>query len=351
MQTRTLSEANLDAEIFTAPIVAAEMRRMLDTRREAIAAIARGIAARKPERLLFFGSGGSSSALYSGYWAGLNLLDLSVDYLLSPDIVSARPPILNDRTVAIGASYSGKTVDTMAAKRLIDEAKVPLLAVTRYANAELAKGAAWSVTYESRALYSSPALLTMLLVVELARALDRWSPEVEAFERALEESPRVIEGIAAVSRQLGEEHASKLDRDHLLVLAGGAAYMLAYMMTFDMFGEYLKQYASFIHYGEFRHGPLETVRKGHPSMMFLLGNDRSRRFGEETLNFARRNGAETFVFDARELAPQAHPLLDALVLYPSQLWLLYAAACQRDLDLNHYHYMHVTPYTEGDTFF
>ena len=38
MQTRTLSEANLDAEIFTAPIVAAEMRRMLDTRREAIAA-------------------------------------------------------------------------------------------------------------------------------------------------------------------------------------------------------------------------------------------------------------------------------------------------------------------------
>lgn len=351
MQTRTLSEANLDAEIFTAPIVAAEMQRMLDTRRNTVASIAREIAARKPERLLFFGSGGSSSALYSGYWAGLNLLDLSVDYLISPDIVSAHPRSLNERTVMIGASYSGKTVDTMAARKLIDQAKSPLLAVTRDVSAELAKGAAWSVTYESRALYSSPALLTMMLVVELARALDRWSPELEAFERALEDSPRLIGSVAEASRRLGEEHASKLERDHLLVLAGGAAFMLGYMMTFDMFGEYLKQYASFIHYGEFRHGPLETVRAGHPSMMFLLGNDASRRFGDETLNFASRNGAETFCFDARELAPDAHPLLDALVLYPSQLWLLYEAACRRELDLNHYHYMHVIPYVEGDTFF
>ena len=46
---------------------------------------------------------------------------------------------------------------------------VPLFAITRYADAELAQGATWKVTYESIALYSSPAYLTMCLVVDLAR--------------------------------------------------------------------------------------------------------------------------------------------------------------------------------------
>jgi hypothetical protein len=38
-------------------------------------------------------------------------------------------------------------------------------------------------------------------------------------------------------------------------------------MAYDMFGEFLKDHCAYIHAGEFRHGPLETVRQGEPTML------------------------------------------------------------------------------------
>ncbi len=123
------------------------------------------------------------------------------------------------------------------------------------------------------------------------------------------------------------------------------------MMAYDMFGEFLKEYSAYIHYGEFRHGPLEIVRPGEPTMLFLMGNDASRPFAEEGIAFATGNGAKVVVFDGKELAPHAHPMFDALVLYQSQIWLLYYMACRRGVDLDNYKYMHVVPYAAGDTYF
>ena len=351
MDGRALKTKNLESEIFTAPIVADDLERMWRTRRAAIRTIAQQIAAREPRNIVFFGSGGSAAALYTGYYTMLHYSSLPSSYLLSPEIVSARPAVLDESAVAVGASYSGKTVDTMAAKHFLQERGVPILAITRKPDAELANRAAWSLTYDSRTLYSSPAYLTMMLVVELCRARGECSKEVKSLEQALSSFPALMKSIAESSRQLAEHNAPELDSQKILVLAGGGSYALGYMMAFDMFGEYLKQYCSFINYGEFRHGPLEIVRPGEPTMMFLLGNDGSRPFGEATLNFGRRNGARVVVFDGAQLAPGAHPMFDALVLYLSQLWLLYYMGCRRGMDLNHYNYMHVTRYAEGDTFY
>jgi fructoselysine-6-P-deglycase FrlB-like protein len=344
-------KTNLEAEIFTAPIVAGEIERMWNTRREAVRAIAQEIAARKPRSVLWFGSGGSAAALYSGYYAMLRCSTLPANYIISPELTGLDPAGLDRDVVAIGASYSGKTVDTLAARRLLDRRGVPQLAITRKPEAELARGAAWNLTYDSRALYSSPAWLSMLLVVELERARGNASEAVETLGRALEGVPGLLVAISEASRETARRNASELDDGKLLVLAGGAACALGYMMAFDMFGEYLKRYCAFLNYGEFRHGPLEIVGQGEPLMMFLMGNDGTRPYAEATLAFARKHGARTVVFDAAELSPGAHPALDALVLYLSQLWLLYFMAERRGLDLDHYDYMHVVPYTDADTFY
>lgn len=347
----SLAAKNRKAEIFSVPVVANELGRMWREKRAQVASIAKEIASWQPRNIVFFGSGGSASALYSGYYAAARYLDLPVNYLVSPDVVAMFSEALDKNSVTIAASYSGKTVDTLTARDALRRRGVPLLAVTRKPDAELGQGAAWSLTYESIALYSSPAYLTMLLVVELCRARNRWSEELAEFEGALEALPALMHSIAEPSRQLAESRAAELAGDKLLILAGGSTYTLGYMMAYDMFGEYLKQYCAFLHYGEFRHGPLEIVRPGEPTMMFLMGKDSSRPFAEATLNFADRNGAAVVMFDAAELAPNAHPLLGALVLYQSQLWLLYHLACHRGIDLDAYKYMHVTPYAEGDTFY
>jgi fructoselysine-6-P-deglycase FrlB-like protein len=349
--TLTLDEKNLKAEIFSAPVVAGELARMWSEKRQAIRQIAKEIHARNPRNIVFFGSGGSAAALYSGYWAALHFLELPVSYLLGPDILSVSPKILDSNCVAIGASYSGKTVDTIQAKEHIVKSGALLFTITRRADAELAMGATWAVTYESIALYTSPAYLAMILVVDLARERGEGSAELDEFEKALEELPKRLEAIAEPSRQMAERLAPELDAGKLLVLSGGSAYTLGYMMAYDMFGEFLKEYCAYIHYGEFRHGPLEMVRPGEPTMLFLVGNDRSRSFAEAGIQFASGNGAKTVVFDGRELAPGAHPLFDALVLYQSQLWLLYYMACRRGVDLDNYKYMHVVPYAAGDTYF
>ncbi len=348
----SLTEKNLQAEIFSVPVVADELERMWRIKRPEIARIAAEIADRKPANICFFGSGGSFSALYSGYYAMLRYTALPALYLISPEIVSAMPAALGPNSVAVGASYSGRTVDTMHAKRYLAEQQVPLLAITKSPDAELAASANWSLSYDSIALYSSPAYLTMLLAVELCRVRREWCAEIEAFEEALHDLPSLLRRIAESSRQLAAARGAELDSsENLIILAGGCCYTLGYMMAFDMFGEYLKQYCSFIHYVEFRHGPLEIVGPGEPTMMFLMGNDSSRPFARATLEFGRRNGAPAVVFDAAELAPKAHPMLDALVLYQSQIWLLYELACRRGIDLNAYRYMHVVPYAPGDSFY
>lgn len=167
--TLTLDEKNLKAEIFSAPVVAGELARMWSEKRQAIRQIAKQIHTRNPRNIVFFGSGGSAAALYSGYWTALHFLKLPVNYLLGPDILSVAPSVLDENCVAIGASYSGKTVDTMRAKEHIVKGGALLFTITRRADADFAKGANWSVTYESIALYTSPAYLTMMLVVDLAR--------------------------------------------------------------------------------------------------------------------------------------------------------------------------------------
>ncbi len=346
-----LAEKNLMAEIFSAPVVADELERMGKEKQAQVVEIAQEIHQRKPSTILYFGSGGSSSSLFSGYWAALSLLKQPVNYLLAPDIIASSPAIFDQNCVAIGASYSGKTVDTMRAKRWLLEHKVPLFSITRRPDAELAKGATWSMTYESIALYSSPAYLTMRLAIELARLRDEWSQELEKFEASLEALPGLLRRTYEASRQMAEARAAELDEGKLVVLSGGAATMLGYMFAYDMFGEFLKRHAAFIHAGEFRHGPLEIIRKGEPTMLFVIGNDRSRLFAESGVKFSKGNGARVVTFDARELAPEAHPLLDALLMYNSQLWLLYYMACRKNLDLDDYKYMHQVPYADDDTYF
>jgi fructoselysine-6-P-deglycase FrlB-like protein len=346
-----LAQTNLKAEIFSAPIVADELERMGKEKHAQLVEIAKEIHKRKPASILYFGSGGSSSALFSGYWAALSLIKQPVNYLLAPDIIASSPAILDENCVAIGASYSGKTVDTMRAQRWLLERKVPLFSITRRPEAELAKGATWSMTYESVALYSSPAYLTMQLAVELARLRNEWTPELDKFEASLHALPHLLRRTYEASRQMAEAKAAELDEGALVVLSGGAATMLGYMFAYDMFGEFLKRHAAFIHAGEFRHGPLEIIREGEPTMLFVIGNDRSRIFAEAGAKFSKGNGARVVTFDGRELAPEAHPLLDALLLYNSQLWLLYYMACRKNIDLDHYKYMHQVAYAEGDTYF
>ena len=349
--TENLAEKNLKAEIFSAPVVADELERMGKEKHAQLVEIAKEIHQRKPSTILYFGSGGSSSALFSGYWAALSLLKQPVNYMLAPDIIASSPSIIDQNCVVIGASYSGKTVDTMRAKSWLLDRKAPLFSITRRADAELAKGATWSMTYESIALYSSPAYLTMQLAIELARLRNEWSAELEKFEASLHALPALLRKIYEPSRQMAEAKAAELDEGKLVVLAGGAATMLGYMFAYDMFGEFLKRHAAFIHSGEFRHGPLEIIRPGEPTMLFVIGNDRSRLFAEAGVKFSKGNGARVVTFDARELAPEAHPLLDALLLYNSQLWLLYYMACRKNLDLDDYKYMHQVPYADDDTYF
>ena len=181
MTVADLAAKNLKAEIFSAPVVADELARMWSEKRAGIQHVAREIHARNPRNIVFFGSGGSAAALYSGYWAALHYLKLPVHYILAPDIIAARPGILDEHSVAIGASYSGKTVDTIQAKGVVLQRGAPLFAITRRPDGELAKGATWWITYESIALYSSPAYLTMMLAVELARLRGEASPELDRF--------------------------------------------------------------------------------------------------------------------------------------------------------------------------
>jgi len=84
-----------------------------------------------------------------------------------------------------------------------------------------------------------------------------------------------------------------------------------YGPAYDMFGEFLKEYCAYIHMGEFRHGPLEIVRPGEPTMLILTGNDGFGASGKKQLEeLAKTEGIEIVANEVYD--KQATDLTDVL---------------------------------------
>jgi fructoselysine 6-phosphate deglycase len=322
-------ERALRSELFSAPHLESDLARFLREGAPKVRELAAEARQAGVESLFFVGSGGSWSSMYSGKYLCDRFLRVPAELSLSYELCWRAPARLDERALVILASYSGATADTLAALEFARSRGARTVALVNRADSPIGAGADATIAYGSPGLYSLPLAAVTTFVTEWAR-LDG-HPDAETLDAALEEVPeqvgRAFRGGQQAGRELAEQFA---DATLLYCVGAGPLYGLAYKFALTVFMENLRIHGSAIESAEFRHGPAEMLERQRPDLVVLVGSDESREQTLQTLEFARRSGARTAVFDAADYA--THPLLSPFVLKVALQWFIVYGALLRDID-------------------
>jgi fructoselysine-6-phosphate deglycase len=345
-----LLEKNQHSEISSYLIAADEIEKSLAANREKLSGLARFLLEQAPDRILLLGSGASWVTLYSGYYFLQTCTSLPVAHRFGPEFLTDEPKEkARGKTVAILASYSGNTADTVNAARTCRERGIPTIAICRTRKGRLIEQAGHLITYESVCLYTSAMANLLWLLAEYA-GLKGEKAEAARMQEELRRLPDKLRGALARSEQVAAEAVERLkDEEFFYVLGDGAVWGLAYQFGYTNIMEYAKIDAACLRGCEWRHGPLEVLPRS-PSMIQFVGTDPSRQYSLATQAYCRQRGARLAVFDAKDYF-DCHPVLAPFALHAvSQLFLIdYCTLHGRDMDA--YGEMHIRPYTPGETYF
>jgi fructoselysine-6-phosphate deglycase len=345
-----LFKKNQRSEISSYLIAADEIEKSLGANRQELARLARFLKEQAPDRILLLGSGASWVTLYSGYYFLQTCTSMPVAHRYGPEFLADEPQELaRGKTVAILASYSGNTADTVNAARACRQRGIPTIAICRTRKGRLMEQADQLLTYESVCLYTSAMANLLWLLAEYAN-LRGEKAEGTRMQEELRRLPDRFRGALPKSEEVAGEAVERLkDEEFFYVLGDGAVWALAYQFGYTNLMEYAKIDAACLRGCEWRHGPLEVLPRS-PAMIQFVGTDPSRQYALAAQNYCRARGARLAVFDSRDYF-DCHPVLAPFALHTvSQLFLIYYCTLHgRDMDA--YGEMHIRPYIPGETYY
>jgi fructoselysine 6-phosphate deglycase len=345
-----LLKKNQQSEISSYLIAADEIEKSLARNREELTRIARFLKDYAPDRILLLGSGASWVTLYTGYYFLQTCTSLPVVHRFGPELIADEPRArAKAKTVAILASYSGNTADTVAAAAECRARGYPTIAICRTRRGKLMELADHLITYESVCLYTSAMANLLWLLADYAEMRGE-KAEAVRMKKELEALPGRFRSALARSEEVAGEAVERLkDERFFYVLGDGAVWGLAYQWGYTNLMEYAKIHAACLRSSEWRHGPLEVLPSS-PAMVQFVGTDATRDYALGTQAYCRARGARLAVFDSRDYF-DTHPVLAPFALHTvSQLFLLsYCTLHGRDMDA--YGEMHIRPYLPGETYF
>jgi fructoselysine-6-P-deglycase FrlB-like protein len=345
-----LLAVNKETEILSAYIAADRIEATLKENAGTIGELARRIQAYKPEQILFVGSGASYCTLYTGYYYLRTASTMRVQHFFGPELVVDDPPSVRpDKTVAILASYSGKTADTLAASAFLKERGVPRIALSKDDQGPLAGDCEHVLAYRDKCLYTSAMANLLALLAGYLRLQGEGGPAGE-LQEALGRIPDQMRGVLDKAEQRAMADLERVaDDDFFYVLGDGALWALAYQFGYTNLMEYSRVHAACLRSCEWRHGPLEVLFRS-PAMIHFIGSDASREYALATRDYCAANGGRLVLFDVEDYFP-THPVLAPMVLHPvSQMFILYQSTA-RGINMDDYLQMHVKPYRPGEKYF
>ena len=344
MEKEKLFEKNINAEIISCPILVEGLKKIINTKIDHIEDVAKRIYESDPERLIFTGSGNSWSAMYSAKYLMDKFSSLPCELFYGPELIAREPNYINNRNYAIATSYTGKTEDTLDAVKYLKNKGAKTVSITKTNDSPISIESDINISYESKSLYISAIFEIYILISHILNFRGEFE-NFSNFFNELIEIPQKLEKVIGESRDKSKKIADDLADSRLIyICADGPLYALGYQTALTTITEYLRIDASIVQGCEWRHGPLEVVGKGKPTVGFLLGSDKSRIYTERTMNFCKKYGAKTFNFDMKEYDLDTNPLLSPFFIYPMINWFILYMSVIKNIVLDEYLYMHVVDY-------
>lgn len=319
--------------LFTSPVLETDLARFLKSQAAHIRDLAHKAITDKVEHIYWVGSGNSWCNLYSGKYLLDRFTSIPSDYFPGYEFIWRSPPRLNRQSLAIFASYSGATEDTLNALEFAKKRGARTVSIVNRADSPMGELADEVIPFESKALYILPLAVAYLFALEAAR-LQNASGVDEIITQLMELPPRlgaIYRDTETRARELAQEFAAE---KLFYVLASGPLYGLGYKFGLTVFMENMRVNGSFLETSEFRHGPVEMLDREKPTLVFLLGTDESRAISERVLNLARSSGARAIIYDMADY-PDVHPLLAPFVLMITLEWFaVYSSLLRGITDLD-----------------
>lgn len=284
--------------------------------------------------VILTGMGGSLFSAY-GTWLRLSqALPLPVSLWDTSELIQQSPALLREGTAVVAISQSGESVELCRMTELDNGVSVRVAitntvdnTLSRWASLKLATEVGPEQTVSTKTYTAGLVALYIferLLAVEGDALADEIATLADATELLLSLLP---EKMAETLAFLGHENP-------LTFIGRGGSYASA-MMAALVTAEAAKAPTQALSGGQFRHGPLELVREGFRSMLFLGGPGATLDLNIKTINDIDRFGGRCFVIAPERAASAlsanhqallvpdvAEGLLPVLEILPIQLLMV-----------------------------
>ncbi len=280
------------------------------------------------ERVIFVACGSPLCACQTAKILANKYSNLFVETYSGLDFLFNTPYGIDEKTLVIGVSDSGKTKEVVDSVEKARELGAITIALTKKANSPLYKAAEYGVAYEAECIWMIHVLLSYYIVILMMRksGFGDFKELLSDIEKLPSEFRRLIDTVEKDMENLGSRASNwKM----IYTVASGNLLPMAYKEGVITMLEFTWTHGSALNAAEFRHGPLEVVEEGVP-YVFLLGNDDTRNITKRAIDFVRKYTSEVIVFDILDYSNDMSPDLDPLMLFVPLEFFYYYLSIYKD---------------------
>ncbi|MEA3537003.1 SIS domain-containing protein [Rhizobium sp. CC-YZS058] len=281
----------------------------------AVEAIRARIDAGEVRHIILTGMGGS---LFSAYGTSLRLshsLSVPVSLWDSSELIQQAPSVLRPGTLVIAISQSGESIELRRMAELdrgtsvkVAITNTPDNTLSRWADLKLATNVGPEQTVSTKT-YTAGLVALYILERLLIGDTGTLAVEIDTLANAIEDLLSTLPGKM-------EETLAFLGHDMPLSFIGRGASYASAMMAALVTAEAAKASTQAFSGGQFRHGPLELVREGFRSVLFIGGGDATFDLNLKTVSDIARLGGRCLVV-APEHTAAALPHDQIALILPS----------------------------------
>jgi fructoselysine 6-phosphate deglycase len=280
------------------------------------ALVGRGI-----ERLFFVGCGAPHFMMrLLEYWAKRYAISLDIRSYFSAEFIHQDPRALDQHTLVVFGSHSGKTVETVAAAEYLASKTCTSVAITQQVDSPLGSSVDQVITYGSTEQgYFSSYMLGQAFVSAIFDKLEPGWGYHDLIISSLSLLPAALAEAKAANLTIAATQAEAFADDRLLyVIGAGPMFTTAYTFASCFLMEMQRMHAHPLVAAEFFHGPIEIVDETTP-LLLLVGEDPNRPEAERVVRFCERYARRYMVYDSKdyrmmEIPSEVRPIFSPFVV-------------------------------------
>ncbi len=282
------------------------------------------------DKIYLVGCGSSISTCYSVRDALAACSTLDVTVFTGFEFNYNKKLISDENSIAIFASQSGETGDTVAALRRAQEFNIPTVSISNEPDSTMTKEADYSIV--SRGGKETAILGTKTYVTQLAclyqilfKASDyenkgKLLDDLKNIPYLLDE---LLESTHDESKKLAELFK---DEEIFYCLGSGCNFGLSYKLAMTMFMEGAIKHACPLYSAEFRHGLIERAEKGVPAV-FLNSGFESDVITDKAIAFSEKLEMNLIIYNLSDYVDDDFDkLLSPFVFIAPLEWFIYYLA-------------------------